>query len=96
MIDTTLPYCRVEGRKDLVIYFDKENPEMFLVDKSYVGLSDDELKLALDKPFFVLADITVRVEYNGNVYQWIIQKIIFTGLRVLITPVQLIWNITII
>jgi hypothetical protein len=74
MIDTTLPYCRVEGRKDLVIYFDKENPEMFLVDKSYVGLSDDELKLALAKPFFVLADITVRVEYKGNVYQWIIPK----------------------
>jgi hypothetical protein len=96
MIDKTLPYCKVEGRKDLVIYFDKENPEKFLVDKSYVGLSDEELKLALDKPFFVLTDITVRVEYNGNVYQWIIQKIIFTGLRVLITPIQLIWNITII
>jgi hypothetical protein len=74
MLSTTLPYCIVEGRKGLIICFDKENPEMFLADKSCVGLSDDELKLALDKPFFVLEDITIYVIYGENVYKWIIPK----------------------
>lgn len=69
-----MPYCTVNGRQDLKICFDKDMPEYYLQDKSLVGLSGEELENALDKPFFVIADISVHVEYKGKEYNFVIPK----------------------
>ena len=45
-------YCTVTGRKDLIITFDKKYPEEYILDKSLVNLTGDELKNALKKPFY--------------------------------------------
>ena len=69
-----LPCCVVEGRKGLKITFNKDMPEYYLQDKSLVGLSGDELKRALDKPFFVVQDINVLVEYENKEYRFTLHK----------------------
>ena len=69
-----LPYCKVYGRKDLKISFNNEFPEDLLEDKSLVGLEGEELKKALNKPFYVSDDLKVCVEYQDNVYAWTIEK----------------------
>ena len=69
-----LPCCAVDGRKGLKIYFDKTNPEFYLQDKFLKNLNDDELKKALKKPFVVIADLSVIVEFGGNTYKFIIPK----------------------
>lgn len=66
--------CIVEGRKTLKIYFDKENPQDFIKDKSLVGLSDDELKAALKKPFIITCDIKIDIEYEDKNYSFVIEK----------------------
>lgn len=74
MIDEDLPCCIVHGRKDLKIYFDKPMPELYLQDKSLVGLEGEELKRALNKPFITTADIGIIVEFNGESYQFTIEN----------------------
>jgi len=74
MIDTTLPYCYIEGRKDLKIYIDKDCPEEFLQDKSLVGLTNGELKEALKKPFITTEDLNIVIEYKNQSYQFTIPK----------------------
>lgn len=74
MIDTTLSYCYIEGRKGLKIYFNKDCPEEFLQDKSLVGLTNGELKEALKKPFITTEDISVVIEFEGATYQFTIPK----------------------
>lgn len=66
--------CRVEGRKGLVIIFPQNNPEQYLVDKSFVGLSGEELKLALSKPFVTSIDLEVRILYKDKEYNFIIPQ----------------------
>ncbi len=74
MCRVTLPYCLVNGRKGLQIYFDKMNPEDYLEDKSLVGLEGDSLKKALAKPFIVTADLSIIVKYKGKSYHFVISK----------------------
>lgn len=69
-----LPFCTVYGRHGLKIIFDKDMPEYYLQDKSLVGLSGDELKKALKKPFFVVQDINITIQYKGKIYQFTIHK----------------------
>ena len=74
MIDESLPYCVVAGRKDLKIYFDKPMPEFYLQDKSLVGLEGEELKRALKKPFITTADIAIDIEYKQESYHFVIEE----------------------
>ena len=67
-------YCKVCGRKDLLIYFNKDFPEDILEDKSLVGLENEELKKALNKPFYVSEDLTVHIEYENKIYNFTIPK----------------------
>lgn len=66
--------CILAGRNDLLIRFDNPYPESLLIDKSLYGLSTEELKKALNKPFFVCANLMVSVEYEGESYNFIIPK----------------------
>ena len=66
--------CTVEGRQDLIITFNKQTPEDYLHDKSLVGLEGDELKRALNKPFITTTDLGIVVKYEGNYYQFTIEK----------------------
>lgn len=74
MFTDTLPYCVVEGRKGLKIYFNKTKPELYLQDKTLAGLEDEKLKAALKKPFIVVADIGILVEYKNCSYDFVIPK----------------------
>lgn len=74
MIDTTLPYLVVNGRKGVRIYFDTPMPEVYLQDKSLVGLEGDELKKALNKPFIVTKDISIIIEFEEKKYSFVIEK----------------------
>ena len=69
-----LPCLVIEGRKGLKIIFDKENPEMYLLDKSLVGLEGKKLKQALKKPFFVSQNLYVVIEYEKKGYSFIIKE----------------------
>lgn len=69
-----LPCCTVEGRQGLVIVFNKDMPEVYLQDKSLVGLKGEELEKALDKPFIVTADLGITIEYEGETYTFTIPK----------------------
>lgn len=69
-----LPCCTVEGRHGLKIIFDKDVPEYYLQDKILVGLEGEELKKALNKPFIVTADISVHIEYENQIYDFVIPK----------------------
>lgn len=66
--------CKVEGRKGLKIYFNKANPEFYLQDKFLKNLDNDELKKALKKPFVVIADLSIIVEFRGKTYNFTIPK----------------------
>lgn len=69
-----LPCCVVQGRQGLKITFDKDMPEYYLQDKSLVGLHGEQLKRALDKPFFVIQDINILVEYENQKYKFTIHR----------------------
>lgn len=64
----------VEGRNGLKIYFNKNCPEKYISDKCLVGLNDNELKKALKKPFILLEDLGLRIEYESNKYNFTIPK----------------------
>lgn len=66
--------CIVAGRNDLLIRFNNPYPEDLLLDKSLVGLTNGELKQALDKPFYLADNLLVGIEYEGNSYNFIIPK----------------------
>ena len=66
--------CTVEGRRGLKIYFNKANPEFYLQDKFLKNLDDDELKKALKKPFVVIADLSIIVEFRGKTHNFTIPK----------------------
>lgn len=74
MIDTSLPYLAIEGRKGVKIYFDTPMPEVFLQDKSLVGLEGTELKKALDKPFITTDRIPIHIEFEDERYTFEIEK----------------------
>lgn len=74
MYGPDLPCCKVEGRKGLKIYFNKVNPEFYLQDKFLKNLDNDELKKALKKPFVVIADLSIIVEFRGKTYNFTIPK----------------------
>ena len=61
-------YCSVSGRKDLIITFDKKFPEDYLKDKCLVGLAGEELKLALNKPFYLDIDLNIEIKFEGEEY----------------------------
>lgn len=67
-------FCIVYGRKDLIITFNKKNPEDYLHDKSLVGLEGETLKRALKKPFIVTCEIGIVVKYDNNYYQFTVPK----------------------
>lgn len=69
-----LPYCSLVGRKGIRICFNKEFPEDILKDKSLVGLKGEALERALNKPFYLLEDLKVHVEYEGKEYDFVIPK----------------------
>ena len=67
-------FCVIQGRKDLVIRFNYDCPEEVLKDKSLIGLTNGELKKALDKPFEVSKNLIVRIFYKSKFYSFIIPK----------------------
>ena len=81
MFTDTLPYCVVEGRKGLKIYFNKTKPELYLQDKTLAGLEDEKLKAALKKPFIVIADIGILVEYKTALMILSFQKVMIGTVR---------------
>lgn len=68
------PYCSIVGRKGIKICFNQEFPEDVLEDKKLENLSGKELKAALDKPFYVLEDLKVCIEYDNSSYFFTIPK----------------------
>ena len=64
----------VKGRKGLLIGFACLNPDKLLGEKSLYGLSEEETKLALKKPFIVFADINIFIEYKDKMYNFTIPK----------------------
>lgn len=66
--------CIVKGRHNLTIRFNYQFPEDLLVDKSLVGLEGQELKRALDKPFYLLKKLMVSIEYDNNNFSFIIPE----------------------
>lgn len=64
----------IEGRKGLKIWFFPALPEKCVDDKSLVGLSGDELKRALKKPFLVVCHISVTIEYKGITHNFVIPR----------------------
>lgn len=64
----------IYGRKELEIHIFKEFPEVFLLDKSLVGLEGEELKKALKKPFYVEEDIKIKIKYEDEKYIFTIPK----------------------
>ena len=65
--------CRIKGRKGLEIVFVDDNPEQYLLDKSFVGLEGEELKYALNKPFYTSKSLSLMVFYKGNTYDFQIE-----------------------
>lgn len=66
--------CVVKGRYDLLIKFNNPCPEDLLADKSLVGLTEKEVKQALNKPFYLLKNLLVSIEYKTDSYHFIIPK----------------------
>lgn len=64
----------IKGRKGLLIAFGCPNPEKLLADKSLYGLNEKETKLALKKPFIVLSDINIFIEYKDKMHNFTIPK----------------------
>ncbi len=56
----------INGRKGLKIFFNEDNPELYLEDKSLYGMTQDEVKLALKKPFILTKDLEVCFEWKGK------------------------------
>lgn len=69
-----LPYCSIRGRKGIRICFNKEFPEDYLEDKKLAGLEGEELKKALNKPFFVSEDLKIHIEFKNKMYDFTIEK----------------------
>ena len=67
-------YCLVTGRKGLTIVFSKQFPEDYLLDKTLFGLSGEELKSALKKPFYLSCDLDIEIKYNNEDYFFTILK----------------------
>lgn len=69
---------KIDGRKGLKLVFDCDNPERYLQDVNLYGLSQDEVREALKKPFVVTRDIFILVNYKQkghcikipNGYRW--------------------------
>lgn len=66
--------CIISGRKDLLIRFNNPYPEDLLLDKSLVGLTNGELKEALNKPFYLAKDLLIGVEFEGESFNFIIPE----------------------
>ena len=66
------PECIVFGRKGLKIAFNEENPEDCLEDKCLIGLTGQELKDALKKPFEVSMQIGISIDFEGENYSFAI------------------------
>jgi len=64
----------INGRKGLKVYFKIDNPEHYLADRCLYGLSDEELKEALKKPFIVLIDLEIGIEFENKYYYFCIPK----------------------
>lgn len=64
----------IQGRKGVIINFFPSIPEKCLEDKSFVGLTGEVLKDALNKPFIVKCGFLVEVYYKENAYKWIIER----------------------
>lgn len=56
----------INGRKGLKLIFDCEKPEKLMGDVSLYGLTQDEVKKALKKPFFVKKDLYMLVNYKDK------------------------------
>ncbi len=64
----------VYGRHGLKISFNNPNPEECLADKSLAGLFGKELKFALKKPFVVIENIEIKIEYDNDIFTFTIPK----------------------
>ena len=64
----------IEGRKGIKITFDCDCPENCLEDISLFGMSDEEARAAIKKPFIVTADLPVHVEFRESSYTFIIPR----------------------
>lgn len=64
----------ITGRKGLLIAFDCSNPDKLLGDKSLYGLNGKETESALKKPFIVLQDIKIFIEFKDKMYNFTIPK----------------------
>lgn len=69
-----LDYCEVIGRKGLRIHFNRSEPEEYLQDKSLVGLTGNELKRALNKPFITTDSLSIIIYYGTKIYSFTIPK----------------------
>lgn len=67
-------YLKIEGRNGIKIYFDCDNPDLLLEDKSLFGMSDKEKKQAVKKPFIVSDKFFVLVDYDNKYCGFTIPK----------------------
>lgn len=75
MIETSsISLIEINGRKGLKIYFNLDNPEDYLIDKSLAGLEGEELKKALNKPFITTKEIEIFIEYKDKVYSFVVPE----------------------
>lgn len=65
---------KIDGRKGLRIIFDCDNPEKYLQDISMYGMSQEEVRATLKKPFVVTRDLFILLNYEGDGYCFKIPK----------------------
>lgn len=66
---------RVEDKYGLVIEFSVEEPEKLIGDRSLFGVEDEDLIEDIkSKPFILLDDLHVRISYEGETYEFTIEK----------------------
>ncbi len=64
----------IEGGKGVKIWFFPPKPEKCVDDKDLVGLTKEELAKALEKPFVVLCNIAIWIEYKGVTHCFVIPR----------------------
>lgn len=64
----------IKGRKGLLIAFKCPNPDELIGKKSLLELDCEAIKEALNKPFIVLEDINIFIEYKDKMYNFTIPK----------------------
>lgn len=66
---------KIEDKYGLSIEFDSKKPEKLIKDRSLFGIEDEDLiKDIKAKPFIVKKDMHIRVSFENELYEFVIEK----------------------